>query len=189
MSFTDRLNAIFPRITEEGFLQKKGLGNEIPFYVFDYPPEEELKMREHISFIIDRMSQQLSHVRILHLKLFYLMIQHLGERDDLDAMYGMEVEQGSNVMWDEYAATLHPNRFVNMLSEKFDLSGNDIILISGVGNVWPWMRSHSLLENLQSKCGDASVVLFYPGAYSGYSLKLFNKLEARNYYRAVRLIQ
>ena len=79
MNFTDRLNAILPRITEDGFLQKKGLGNEIPF-MFCYPPEEELKVREHIGFIIERLSQQHAHVRVLHLRLFDLMIQHLRER-------------------------------------------------------------------------------------------------------------
>lgn len=103
-------------------------------------------------------------------------------------MYTLEIEQGSNFMWNEYAATLHPNRFVDILNEKYSLGETDIILISRVGNVWPWIRSHSLLENLQSKCGNASVVLFYPGVYSGHSLKLFNKLEAKNYYRAVRLV-
>jgi hypothetical protein len=188
MSFTDRLNAILPRITEDGFLEKKGLGNEIPFYVFDYPPEEELRMREHITFVLDRMSQQCGDVRILHLQLFDLMVQHLHARGDLEAMFALEVEQGSKIMWDEYAATLHPNRFINMLNDKYDLGNHDIIFISGVGSVWPWMRSHSLLENMQSISGNASVVLFYPGVYSGQSLKLFNRLEAKNYYRAVRLI-
>ena len=35
---TDRLNQILPIITSDAFLRGKGLGNEIAFYIFDYPP-------------------------------------------------------------------------------------------------------------------------------------------------------
>jgi len=98
MSFIDRLNMILPRITEDGFLQKKGLGNEIPFYIFDYPPEEELKMREHISFIIARMSHQHAHVRILHIKLFDFLVQHLRERGNLDKAFTLEAEKGTKAL-------------------------------------------------------------------------------------------
>ncbi len=188
MNFTDRLNAILPRITEDGFLQKKGLGNEIPFYVFDYPPEEELKVREHIEFIVERLSQQHAHVRVLHLRLFDLMIQHLRERGNLDKAFILESEKGSKALWDALSASVKPDRFIKLLDEKNHLSDYDIVFISGVGTIWPWVRAHSLLNNLQSVTGNASVVLFYPGAYSGQSFRLFDRLETNNYYRAFRLV-
>ena len=52
-NFNNRLNKILPIITSSEFLSHKGLGNEIPFHVFDYPPEEELRMREHIIFLME----------------------------------------------------------------------------------------------------------------------------------------
>lgn len=188
MSFTDRLNAILPRITEENFTQGRGLGNEIPFYVFDYPPEEELRVREHINFIIERISQQNASVRILHLKLFDLMVEHLNERGNLDKAFILEAEKGSKALWDALSASVKPDRFIKLLDEKNHLSEYDIIFISGVGTIWPWVRAHSLLNNLQSVTGNASVVLFYPGAYSGQSFRLFDRLETNNYYRAFRLV-
>ena len=188
MNFTERLNAILPRITEEGFLHKKGLGNEIPFYVFDYPPEEELKIREHISFIIERLTQQQTHIKILHIKLFDLMVEHLRERGNLDKAFTLEAEKGSKALWDALSASVKPDRFIKLLDEKKHLADYDIIFISGVGTIWPWVRAHSLLNNLQSVTGNASVVLFYPGAYSGQSFKLFDRLETNNYYRAFRLV-
>ena len=39
LSLDQRLNQILPRITSRDFLDSKGLGNEIGFWVFDYPPE------------------------------------------------------------------------------------------------------------------------------------------------------
>jgi hypothetical protein len=188
MNFIERLNGIEKRITEEGFLQRKGLGNEIPFYVFDYPPEEELKMREYISFILERMNQQHAHIRLLHIKLFDLMVQHLRERGNLDKAFTLEAENGSQALWDALSASVKPDRFIGLLDEKNHLAEYDIIFISGVGTIWPWVRAHSLLNNLQSVTGNASVVLFYPGVYTGQSFKLFDRLETNNYYRAFRLV-
>jgi hypothetical protein len=47
---TDRLNQILPNLTSDDILQGKGLGNEIAFYIFDYPPEAELRIRVHLAF-------------------------------------------------------------------------------------------------------------------------------------------
>ncbi len=189
MNFTERLNAILPRISEEGFLKNKGLGNEIPFYVFDYPPEEELKVREHIEFILERLSKQHTLLRVIHLKLFNLMIQHLLEKGNLDKAFILEAEKGTKELWNALSASVKPERFINFLNDKNQLSDHDIILISGVGTIWPWVRAHSLLNNLQNVTGCASVVLFYPGTYNGQSFKLFDRLESNNYYRAFRLVQ
>ena len=55
---TERLNQILPKITSDAFLSGKGLGNEIAFYIFDYPPEAELRIREHIAFLLDHIPKQ-----------------------------------------------------------------------------------------------------------------------------------
>lgn len=189
MNFTERLNAILPRITEDNFIKGRGLGNEIPFYVFDYPPEEELTMRNHVSFILDRMSNQHPNHKVLHIKLFDLMVEYLRERGNLDKSFSLEAEKGSKVLWNALSASVQPDRFIRLLDEKKHLSDFDIILISGVGTIWPWVRAHTLLNNLQSVTGNASVVLFYPGIYNGQSFQLFNRLETNNYYRAFPLVQ
>ena len=48
--FNRRLNKILDRVTSDAFLANQGLGNEIPFYAFDYPPEREPEIQEHIQF-------------------------------------------------------------------------------------------------------------------------------------------
>jgi hypothetical protein len=53
-ALSNRLNQILPRITEEGFLSSEGIGNEIACYIFDYPAEDELKVREHIEMMMGR---------------------------------------------------------------------------------------------------------------------------------------
>jgi len=51
----ERLNKILPRITSDEFLIGRGIGNEIPFFIFDYPPEDELRVRENIVFLLDHI--------------------------------------------------------------------------------------------------------------------------------------
>ena len=188
MTFTERLNAILPRITDDHFIKRSGLGNEIPFYVFDYPPEQELQIREHISFLLEHLKKNHSSLKVLNIKLFDLMLEHLKERGTLDKAFALEAQKGSKALWVALSASVKPDRFIKLLDDEKHLSSYDIVFISGVGTIWPWVRAHALLNNLQSVTGNASVLLFYPGVYSGQSLKLFDRLETDNYYRAFRLV-
>jgi len=188
MTFQERLNAILPRVTEERFLQRKGLGNEISFYVFDYPAEQELEMREHLKFMVDRIDKQYSNINFRHIRLFNLMIEHLRNRKIIDKAFELELEKGSSALWKALSATVKPERFVQIIADNGNIANCNLIFISEIGSIWPWVRAHSLLNNLQSVTGYASVVLFYPGKYSGQSFRLFDKLSEDNYYRAFRLV-
>lgn len=64
----------------------------------------------------------------------------------------------------------------------------DVLIITGVGEVYPFMRVHNILNNMQSSFRDVPVVVAYPGTFDGGSLSLFGKLKDGNYYRAFDLI-
>ena len=64
-----------------------------------------------------------------------------------------------------------------------------MLLLTGVGAAYPMLRSHTLLAGLQATMKDKPVVMFYPGRYDGFSLRLFNKLADDHYYRAFRLVE
>lgn len=188
MTLQERLNAILPEVTSDGFLKRNKLSGEIPFYVFDYLPEDELKMREHILFMEERIKKHHPGIKFKHVRLFNLMIEHLTERGNIEKAYDLECKKGSAALWKALSAAVKPERFVNIIAEKFDLAQCDLVFISGTGTIWPWVRAHSLLNNLQSVTGNSSVVLFYPGKYSGQSFRLFDRLAENNYYRAFRLV-
>ena len=69
-TFTERLNAILPRISSDEFLTSSGIGNEIAFYIFDYPPEEELQVRDHIRFLLEQLPKLKPALRVKHINLF-----------------------------------------------------------------------------------------------------------------------
>jgi hypothetical protein len=187
-SFEERLNAILPEITNDKFLSKRTAAGEIPFHVFDYPAGLELKVREHIDFMIDRIASHHQNIKLAHIKLFDLMIDHLRKRGNLEKAFELEAAKGSAALWTALSASVKAERFVQVIDEQCELKNASLIFISGVGAIWPWVRAHSLLNNLQSITGDVSVVMFYPGKYNGQSFRLFDKLDGDNYYRAFRLI-
>src|SRR4051812_34985411 len=72
-----RLNQILPKITSADFLGGRGLGNEIAFFVFDYPPEEELRVRQHVSFLLEHIPKHRPKLRLAHVNLLDFLVEYL----------------------------------------------------------------------------------------------------------------
>lgn len=185
---TERLNAILPRVTSDEFLTGSGIGNEIAFYVFDYPPEEELRVREHIRFLLEHIPKQRLGLRVKHVDLFDLVVGHLKARNLLERSFKMQREKGDEHLLRSLAPVLDAEKIAPVFEEMAQPAEHDLVLVSGVGSVWPVLRSHNLLNNLHSRMGKTPFVLFYPGRYDGHSLRLFGKLKGNNYYRAFKLV-
>jgi hypothetical protein len=187
-ALSDRLNQVLPRITSDDFLAGKGLGNEIAFFIFDYPPEEELRIREHIGFLLDHIPKHKPGLRVKHINLFDLVIDHLKDRKLLDRALEMQTKEGDQALLKALGAPLHETKVAQVFIQAAQPDQHDLVLVSGVGSVWPLLRAHSLLNNLQHLMGKTPLVMFYPGRYDGQFLRLFGKLKNNNYYRAFKLV-
>lgn len=187
-SLTQRLNEILPKVTSTEFLSGKGLGNEIAFYVFDYPPEAELRVREHIQFLITHIPKNRPGLRVKHINLFDLVVDHLGERNLLEKSFQMQRGKDDKVLQKALRGPLKSEKLVQIFVGVVQPEEQDLVLVSGVGSVWPLVRSHNLLNNLQTVMGQTPLVMFYPGRYDGQALRLFGKIKSNNYYRAFKLV-
>lgn len=184
----DRLNKILPRITSDDFLSGRGLGNEIAFFIFDYSPEDELRVRSHVSFLQEHIPKHKPGIRLAHVNLFDFVVEHLRERRLLEKTLQTQRAKGDDFVLRQLEKILHPQKIAPLFVEKVRPSDHDLVMISGVGSVWPILRSHTLLNNLHPVMGSTPLVLFYPGKYDGHALRLFGKIKSDNYYRAFRLI-
>lgn len=184
---TDRLNELLPRLTSEDVLKGRGLGNDIPFYIFDYPPESELLVREHLQTVLTAIPQRCPELKIKHVNLLEFVRDYLAGRNLLEKSYELQGTKGDAALQKALTAPLHPDRLVKHFAELVQPEQQDLVLVSGVGSVWPVLRSHSLLNNLQPVMGHTPLVLFFPGRYDGQALRLFGQLKD-NYYRAFRLV-
>ena len=111
-SLTQRLNEILPKITSTEFLSGKGLGNEIAFYIFDYPPETEIRIRDHIQFLMAHIPKKRSGLKVKHINLFDLVIDHLQDRNLLEKSILMQKKKGDTALQKALAGVLKTEKLV-----------------------------------------------------------------------------
>jgi hypothetical protein len=187
-ALNERLNQILPRVTADDFLSGSGLGNEIAFYIFDYPPEAELRVRDYLRTVLDHLPKHRPGLRVKHVNLFDVVLDYLNSRQLLGKAIRMQRDQGDAALKKALAGPLHESRLGAVFAEVAQPDQQDLVIVSGVGSVWPLLRAHALLNNLHAVMGQTPLVMFYPGQYDGQSLRLFGKLKNNNYYRAFRLV-
>ena len=52
-----RLKLIEDRITNKEFLKAKRIAGEVPFYIFDYSPNYELKVRDNTEELLKKLKE------------------------------------------------------------------------------------------------------------------------------------
>lgn len=185
-----RFDKIEPKIKEDSFLKNKGMGNEVGYYIFDYPPEDELVVRERVCELKEKINNNDYGFKIIEFDLYDLIIQILDSKGYLEKTFKFEEKKGrdftKNAIDKVLKLSLDSNLIVNHIIENSE--GDSVIFITGVGKVYPLVRSHNILNNLHQQLDNIPVILFFPGQYSGTDLKLFNTLEGSNYYRAFKLV-
>ena len=196
---TWRLNQILPKLTSDGFLKTRGIGNEIAFYIFDYEPEDELRVRDHIQFLVAHLPKNRPGMRVAHVNLFDFLIHYLKERNLLEKSFRLQRENGDDELLKALKGILHEEKIAQRFAGIAKPADHDLVLISGIGSAYPLLRSHALLSNLHAIMGQTPLVMFYPGRYDTQTLRLFGKTglaggsaekrkKKTNYYRAFRLI-
>ncbi|MBX3194873.1 MAG: DUF1788 domain-containing protein [Microbacteriaceae bacterium] len=171
------------------FLEMEGLGNEVPFFIYPYDPEDSLAVAAAKKRIKNKLKND-HGVTVLEINLYDLTVDMLHERGVWDRLLKLEVEQGKDAFLKPLQNMLDPgSKLIPAIKQRLDAAPYDIIFLTGIGEVFPYIRSHNVLNNLQSVVTNKPMLMFFPGEYkqsgsSGYSLKLFNKLPDDNYYRA-----
>ena len=188
-SLEERLNQILPRVTSRDFLDSKGLGNEIGFWIFDYPPEREMEVRGFVSgTVLPTLARQVPPLKIATVDLFKLVTDLLEERKLLDKTMAMQASKGNDSTLAALRSVLKEDKLAQKIASQFDIPSLDLMILIGVGSVYPMLRTHTLLSALHPILGNTPLLMFFPGRYDGHSLRLFNTLAEDHYYRAFRLV-
>jgi hypothetical protein len=125
---TDRLNKILPRLVSDDFLGGAGLGNEIAFHIFDYPPEDELRVRGHVRFLLNHIPQRRPGLRVKHVNLFDFVLDLLKARNYLDKALKMQREKGDEALKKALAGPLHPEKLAPLFGEVAKPQEHDLVL-------------------------------------------------------------
>ena len=187
----DRLQHLFAVISSQRFRSRQGLGNEVPFFICPYKPEEAVAMERLRRQLVNRLEQ--SGIRTLDINLYDLSIEILKERDIWDRILELEASVSKEELKELLQGVLDPEaHLVPAIAAKMAATEHEVLFLSGVGEVFPYIRSHNVLNNLQSTAKEKPTVMFFPGAYthsleSGASLDLFARLHDDKYYRAFNI--
>lgn len=178
------LDRIRGRISDVNFLANKGLSNEVGIHVFMYAPQHELTVRDYI----ERLSASPSNsFRVVQRDLYRVFLDILVEKRVLGAVPSLEAKKGRDYLLAQLQKIATPDAFLAKMKYEPHQRG-DVLFLTGVGKVYPFMRSHKILDSMQQAFSDIPIVLFYPGEFNGHSLVLFDKFHDGNYYRAFNLL-
>jgi len=186
----EKLDIAEQLIKEKSFRENKGLGNEVGYYVFDYPPDKEMIVRERIDYMKQKNSKGLFDFELVVFDLYDIIIDLLEEEGFLETCYKFEKKQGIERIVKAVSNLLQINDDSSLIVKHIrdNTPENAVVLITGVGKAYPLLRSHKILNNLHQAIDHVPVVMFYPGKYDGQELILFETIKDDNYYRAFRLV-
>ena len=190
MEFQDKLDGIWKRISDEEFLANRGVANEVRYYVFDYDASMELVVRRKIELLQKQNNPQADGFEIVVFDLYQMVLDILEERGYVEKCIKFEKTKGREYLYNAVSKLLRltssSNLIVNRIVEQ--TPEHAVVFLTGVGTVFPFVRSHNILNNLHQVLDSVPVVMFYPGKWNGESLSLFGTINDGNYYRAFPLI-
>ena len=169
---------------EPEFLEGKGLSNEVNIRIFCYDAKDEMIVRSFIDRITADQSIDCNPVKC---DLYKIFLELCDDIEITDAIPEMEESDGKDFLLEQLHAAVGERDFVEKMQYEPHRPG-DILLITGVGDVFPFMRVHSLLEALQPHFSDIPILVMYPGTFDGSYVRLFNKMTPNAYYRAFKEI-
>ena len=187
----ERYEHLLDLISSERFLKMQGLGNEVPFFICPFHPEEAREMGKLGNQLINQLAN--SGIHVLKINLYDLSIDLLKDRGVWDRVLAVEESISKDELKELLQGVLDPEQhLVPAIAQKMAQEDYDVMFITGVGEVFPYIRSHTVLNNLQSTATARPTVMFFPGEYThspetGASLDLFGRLGGDKYYRAFNI--
>ena len=186
----ERLDQAETIIKTESFRRNKGLGNEVGYYIFDYPAEKELAVRERIRYMQGKNNRGSDGFELKVFDLYDLVIDILEAEGFLEQCFRFEQKKGMERIIKAVGNLLQVNDENSLIVKHIqeNTPADAVVFLTGIGKCYPILRSHKVLNNLHQAIDRVPVVLFFPGKYDGQELVLFSEIKDDNYYRAFKLV-
>lgn len=185
---------VYDVLRSERFLKMEGLSKEVPFFIYHYDPSWAL----HVADMRERVTNKLrtnDGLRIVEVNLYDLAIELLKERGVWERLLALEPDMEKSEFREMLQGMLDPHD--HLAPEMSDLLTDaqvDIVFLTGIGEVFPFIRTHTVLENLQSVVVGAPMLAWFPGTYEftqsrGHQLRALNIAASDSYYRAKDILE
>lgn len=190
MSYNERYAFLLDLLDDDKFIQKKYVGAEIPNYICAFPPEDVSSyndMLENLAKTLTRKGR-----KVLKVNVYEIMIEMLQDSGDFEDYLEEPSLTHKSILEDFEGVLDNDTEFAPKVASIINESAPDLVLMNGIGEAYPFIRIHTLLEKLPTLLKRlVPIVVFYPGNYDkitgSSALQLFGKLEHKNYYRAFNI--
>lgn len=184
---------LFAVLSGKRFLQMEGLSNEVPFFIYPYPPEAAIAVASAKKRVKNKLSQK--GITVREVNLYDLSVEILKERGVWERVLKVEPDTDKGDFREMLQGMLDPQLHIApAIRSKIEDGAFDIFFLTGIGEVFPNIRSHNVLNNLQSVVTGKPMLMFFPGRYEqsdtlGSALVLFGRLKDDQYYRAKNILE
>jgi len=177
---------LFKILSSERFLKKEGLGGELPFFIHSFQVSQQQIVNANIQSLVKRLQNE--GIEILEINLYKLCVDILKRANLFDQIIAQEKKISKLRLNRILVSSLNIEKTViPEIHTRHADSNAMIVFLTGVGEVFPFIRSHSILNNTQTLVGNIPLVMFFPGSYNNKTLILFELIKDENYYRAHNL--
>ena len=195
MNLNNLSERLFKIFGHPSFLAMRGLANEVPIFIQTYDPASEDAIRGMVASLAIRL--QNTGINLKALDLFELILGELEEHEILDDLVRNEATSEKVEIMETLQNYSDPKtHLIPRLIQAIGDDGAQLTLLTGSGRVFPFLRTHTILESLQPAMLRHPVVIFFPGEYTqdpsgGSHLRLFGSIPSPGinnpYYRATNL--
>ena len=116
MDLTARLDAMEAAIKKPSFRQSSGKANEVNYWIFDYPPEKELEVRERIEYMKNKNQKGNDEYQLVVFDLYDIIIDFLERKNFVDKCCDFEKKRGFG-------------RIVKAVSNSMKVSESDSLIV------------------------------------------------------------
>ena len=187
----ERLDEMEEKVRSSKLRQSSGRANEVNYWIFDYPPERELEVRERIKYMQNKNAKGGEEFELVVFDLYDIIIDFLEKNDFMEECYKFEKKKGLERITKAVSNSMKINDDDSYIVQyiRNNTPDNAVVFLTGVGKCFPILRSHKVLNNLHQAFVKAPVVMFFPGIYNEQELILFGEIKDDNYYRAFKLVK
>nr|HPI99102.1 DUF1788 domain-containing protein [Synergistales bacterium] len=155
----EKYEHLYKVFSSQRFLKMEGL-NEVPFFISTFPPEAQNYVDKTISALIGRLATQ--GIDVVTINLYDLSLEILARKGKMDLILKKEQEMSKDKFLKGIQSLLDLEKtFVPTIEEKVKGKHYHMVFITGVGLVYPYIRTHNILNNLQRVFKTRPLVLFF----------------------------
>ena len=164
----------------------ESLGGEIPFFIAAFDPKQQIEVDRAIRSLKNKL--ETNGIPVLELNLYDIALELLNEELGEGEIFELEKTMDKKEFKEALQSSLDINEvLIPKIKGMIDAASAKVYFLTGIGLVFPFIRSHNVLNNLQNVAKKAPTVAFFAGTYNGYSLELFGLMKDDNYYRAFNI--